>query len=257
MDVVRHGALRALRASGLRVVEGQEGPGGSIDFASLHPEQDYYIRSLDSPAISKIVPGTAVAAEVAAHDEDLAWVIQPFLLMRFGGAALSGPELLHVEAVSGSPMGLLRGGELALASTLRSGDTAVRTRKQADEWDASAGKMRPLASVDPSLADVVGLVESNLVDSQSRGLFEWGFAAGQVYFLDHKEVPPELLGLIEDGPRPAEPASSKAYEGRLPSLATPYEDLDTDLILAGGARLAHAVARRCASGVRNVYFEGW
>jgi hypothetical protein len=205
----------------------------------------------------------ADALELQAQGHTVNWIVQPLPDFTLGGAVYADPRTLYVEAASGSPVGLLRRGELRMAAYL--GDEEWQeSAEQATQWRYEGSELvarQRLTHIPPSILSRVCRKLQELVRVAGvGGPLEWGFDDGQIYFLDWKML--ESTGVLSEFVRnelfPTMKCSEPSNVLKLPDLELAKSiPLNVCIRCLIGARLSHAVTHRCAQGSSANTFSGW
>ena len=255
-------ALTRLASAGLRTVETRLVRSSELRLVPFEGRDLLYARGVQTSGTKVSVTGSGetLADQLSSHEDVEEWLVQPMIDFDWGGAAFSEGGLIHVEGVAGSPMSLLRLGELALALTDAAGRHGYHAGSQRAIWDPVSEERRGLTMGVDTASVVVNEVRELLARSRITGLVEWGSGFDGLYFLDHKSshATGALRAFLEEGPAPVEPTGRPCVRLETPDLIA-MGDVDDrfDLLLQRGARLSHLVTYRCARANRNIYFESW
>lgn len=252
-----------LHAAGLRVPDSWRFTAANLDPLILAENGWYYCRTLQGSTKTTVVEqGRNLTEALGRLDESLVWLVQPLSDFALSGAAFIDGHGTYVELVHGSPIGLLRFGELALA--VYSGETDWRRPSaQATQWRYFDRDLRPInvshhLDLD-GLIQVSTIIEKELRKSGLTGLVEFGVSDGEAVYLDYKASSStgslrDFVASLPEGP---------SQDGKPPVLELPEmtlnvtEGMATPLRFRRGARLSHFVTYRCRSGFPACDFIGW
>lgn len=252
-----------LHAAGLRVPDSWRFTAANLDHLALAENGWYYCRTLQGSTKTTIVEqGCNLTEALGRLDKSLVWLVQPLSDFALSGAAFIDGHGIYIELVHGSPIGLLRFGELGLA--VYSGETAWSRRSaQATQWRYFDRDLRPV-SVSPSieydrLIQASTAIEKELRTSGLMGLVEFGVSDGEAVYLDYKDssgtgsLPDFVASLPEGRSQDGQPLVFELPEMTL----NVTEGMATPLRFRRGARLSHFVTYRCRSGFPACDFIGW